>query len=121
MKYILWVAVVVALIIASWSMLKPIIVNTIFQDELQDTAAELDFRFGLADSKSSEELRDIVIRKAAKHDIELGPKQVIVRIRVMPHSRIVLIQVDYTELVNLYIYSYSLHFTPQCEVQKPLY
>ncbi len=112
MKYVLGIAIVVAVVMAGWEILEPEITNIVFQDELHDMAAQLGARIGLSAPSSDEELRGIVIRKAEKHDIPLDPKQVTVRSSGPPDHRVIYIAVDYTMPVNLIVYSYSLHFTP---------
>jgi hypothetical protein len=84
----------------------------VFQDELRDSAAQLGWRTGVTPPNSDEELRNIVIRKAAKHDIRLDPKQVTVRHSGTGEYMAWYIAVDYSVPVNLLVYSYSLHFTP---------
>jgi hypothetical protein len=112
MKYVFWIAIVVAVVMAGWEILEPEITNIVFQDELHDTAAQAGARIGLLVPTSDEELRDIVIRKAEKHDIELDPRQVTVRSSGPPDHRVIYIAVDYTVPVNLLVYSFSLHFSP---------
>ncbi|MGB8011639.1 MAG: hypothetical protein WCF68_08500 [Terriglobales bacterium] len=112
MKYVVWIAVVVAAAVAGWRILEPEITNIIFQDELRDSAAQLGWRTGVAPPNSDEDLRNIVIRKAATHGIPVGPKQVTVRRRGTGESMTWYIAVDYTVPVDLFVYSYSLHFAP---------
>jgi hypothetical protein len=121
MKYAYWIAIILVVFVASWKMLDPEITNVIFQDELQDTAAELDSRIGLATPKSDNELCNVIIRKAAKHDIELDPKQVMVRSSGPPEHRVIYIVVHYSIPVNLLVYSYRLHYSYERRIrQKPL-
>src|SRR5271169_5753789 len=101
MKYVFRIAIVLVVVMVGWKMLEPEITNVIFQDELQDTATELDTRIGLSPTRSDEELRNVVIRKAAKHDIALDPKQVTVRTSGLPEHRVFYIAVHYTVPVNL--------------------
>jgi hypothetical protein len=112
MKYAFWIALVVAVVMAGWKILEPEIANIVFQDELRDSAAQLGWRSGVSPPNSDEELRNIVIRKAARHEIELSPKQVTVRRSGKPENPVIYIAVDYTVPVDLLVYSYSLHFTP---------
>jgi hypothetical protein len=68
--------------------------------------------------QSDAELRDATIRKAANHEIKLSPKQVTVKSSGPPEHRIVFIAVDYNVPVNLYVYSYRLHFSSQRMVRQ---
>jgi hypothetical protein len=112
MKYIFGSAIVVALIMAAWQIVEPEITNIVFQDELRDSAAQIGWRTGVTPVNSDEELRNIVIRKAAKHDIELDPKQVTVRRSGTGEYTYWYIAVDYTVSVKLVAYSFGLHFNP---------
>ncbi len=112
MKYIFGIALIAATVMAGWQILEPKITNLIFQDELRDTAAQVGWRTGVSPPNSDEDLRNIVIRKAAKHEIVLAPKQVTVRRGGTPEYPVWYIAVDYTVPVNLLVYSYRLHFTP---------
>lgn len=112
MKYVFGIAIFVAALMAGWEVLGPEITNFVFQDELRDSAAQLGWRTGVSPPNSDEELRTIVIRKAAQHDIELNPRQVTVQRSGTGEYTHWYIAVDYTVPVNLVVYSYSLHFSP---------
>lgn len=110
MKYVFWIAVMVAVVFAGWTILEPEITNILFQDDLHDLAAQPSWRPGMSAPNSDEELRNMVVRKAETHDIALDLKQVTVRRTETPENP-VYIAVDYTVPVNLFVYSYSRHFT----------
>jgi hypothetical protein len=110
MKYVFWIAVMVAVVFAGWTILEPEITNIVFQDDLHDLAAHPSWRPGMSAPNSDEELRNMVVRKAETHDIALDPKQVTVRRTETPENP-VYIAVDYTVPVNLFVYSYSRHLT----------
>jgi hypothetical protein len=112
MKYVFWIALLVAIGIAGWNVVEPEITNLIFQDELHDSAAQLGWRTGVAPLNSDEEIRNIVIRKAEKHNIELDPKQVTVRRNGTGEYTSWSIAVDYSVKVNLLVYSYRKQFRP---------
>ena len=112
MKYVFWIAIVVAVVMAGWEILEPEITNIVFQDELHDTAAQAGARIGLLVPTSDEELSNLVIRKAEKHDIPLEPRQVTVRRSGTPEHPVIYLAVDDTVPVNLRVYSFTLHFTP---------
>ena len=112
MKYVFWIAVTLVAIMAAWAIVVPEFTNIIFQDDLKDTAAQLGWRTGLSQFNSDEELRNIVVRKAAKHDIELRPEQVTVQRTGSGQYTYWYIAVDYTVRVDLLVYSFKLHFNP---------
>jgi hypothetical protein len=112
MKYVFRIAIVVAVILASWQVLVPEVTNMIFQDEVHDSAAQMGYRTGVAPMNSDEEIRNLVIRKAAKHDIELDPKQVTVQRNGVAEYTTWYVAVDYTVKVDLLVHSFRLHFNP---------
>lgn len=112
MKYIFGIAVFAAIIMAGWETLEPDITNAVFQDEVRDAAAQLGWRVGLAQPRSDEELRNLVILNAARHDISLSPKQVTVRHNGTGEYTTWYIAVDYTVRVNLVVFSFGEYFNP---------
>ena len=110
-KYLFGIAVVVAAVMVGWKILEPEITNIVFQDELHDLAAQAGIRIGLPGPTSDEEIRNVVIRNALRHDILLDPRQVTVR-RDTQNAPALYLAVDYTVPVNLPGYSFTLHFTP---------
>ena len=118
MKYVFGIAVVVALVMAGWQILGPEIVNIIFQDELKDSAAQLGGRTGVAPPRTDDEVRDLVIRKAERHDILLDPKQVTVERSSAGEPIPIFIAVDYTVPVDLLVYKFKLHFHPTSQAFK---
>ena len=110
-KHLFGIAVVVAAVMVGWEILEPEITNIVFQDELHDLAAQAGIRIGLPGPTSDEEIRNVVIRNALRHDILLDPRQVTVR-RGTQNAPALYLAVDYTVPVNLPGYSFTLHFTP---------
>ena len=66
----------------------------------------------MAPLNSDEEIRNLVIHKAAKHEIELDPRQVTVQRVGVGEYTTWYIAVDYTVKVDLLVFSFPLHFTP---------
>jgi hypothetical protein len=115
MKFWFGIAVAVAVIFAGWQILAPEVTNIIFQDDLHDLAAQLDSRVGMAKPRTDEELRNLVIAKAAQREIELAPQQVTIRRSGPPEGPVFFIAVDYTVPINLVVYSFPRHFNPTSE------
>jgi hypothetical protein len=86
--------------------------NLELQSDLRDLAAEVGTRIGLDARSTDEQLRDAVIRKAERYDIQLDPGQVTVIRSDTGADSTVYLAVDYTARVNLFVYSFNLHFTP---------
>ena len=78
-KIILGFAVFVLIMSTAWQIASCEIANHELKDELKDVAALTKARIGLPAEQTDEELRATVIRKAADHDIVLGPDQILVR------------------------------------------
>jgi len=112
MKYVLRIAVVVAMAFIALQVFGPEISNFIFQDDLRDSAAQMGYRTGVAPLNSDEDIRNIVINKAEKHDIVLDPKQVTVERIGTGEATTWYIAVDYTVTVDLLVYKLPLHFNP---------
>lgn len=112
MKYVFGIAAVVAAIIVVWQFAAPELANVEFQDDLHDLSAQVGSRIGLSTPKSDEEIRNIIIRKAANYDILLRPEQVTVKRSGPDHAPVFYLAVDYTVPVNLPGYTFTLHFSP---------
>ncbi len=95
--------VVVAGFYVSWKVIPPYFNNYQFQDELESQA-----RLNSYTTKSEQEIRDIVIKKAREFDIPLQDQQVTVQRAGSELS----ISADYTIHVDLPVYPLDLHFTP---------
>ncbi|MBZ5549815.1 MAG: hypothetical protein LAO22_17960 [Acidobacteriia bacterium] len=112
MKYVFVIAVAVAAIFVAWQFAAPELANVEFQDDLHDLSSQASSRIGLTTPKSDEELRNIIILKAARYDIELEPKQVTVKRSGSDQALVFFLAVDYTVPINLPGYSVTLHFAP---------
>jgi len=74
MKYFFWIAVVVALAMAGWQVLAPGVTNIVSRTSC--AIPRRSWAGGLGGSAEfDEEIRNIVIRKAEKHDIPLDPSR----------------------------------------------
>lgn len=112
MKYIVLLAVIGALIFAGWQFLAPEFSNYLFQDDLHDLSAQVSTHIGLAQPNSDEDLRRIIIKKAASHDIALQSRQITIRRNGYGDNATFYLAADYSVDVNLPGYSTKLHFTP---------
>jgi hypothetical protein len=111
-KIILGLAVLALTIVVGWQIGSCEIANAELQSDLRDLAAEVGTRIGLDARSTDEQLRSAIIRKAERYDIQLDPGQVTV-VRSDPGAdSTVYLAVDYKSRVNLFVYSFNLHFTP---------
>jgi hypothetical protein len=110
MKYIFWVALVVAVVGVAGQIVVAGYTSMVFQDDLRELTVQLCSHLGLAALTSEEELREDVIHKASEHGIRLDPKQLTVRISGPLGHRDEYVAVRYTMPVNLVVGSFNLHF-----------
>ncbi len=111
-KIILGLAVLGLALIAGWQIASPELANLQFQSDLRDIAAEIAARIGLSSPTTDEELRNLVIHKAERYEIQLQPDQITVQHMGTGDSSTVYLAADYKVRVNLLVYSLTLHFTP---------
>jgi hypothetical protein len=111
-KLILGLAILCLTAIAGWQIASCELANIELQSDMRDIAAQVGSRIGLEALNSDEDLRNAVIRKAKEHDIQLEPAQVTVQRTGGDKSLAISLAADYKARVNLFLYSFSLHFTP---------
>ena len=78
-KIIVGLAVFVLILSTGWQIAACELANYEFRDELRDVAALNGAKIGLMAQQTDDDLRAAVIHKAAEHDIDLGPNQILVR------------------------------------------
>jgi hypothetical protein len=100
--------VILLVVLACFQIVPPIMANYSFQDDLKNVA--------LMDSgnlqKTEDEVRNDVMRKVREHDLPIDPKQVTVQRITTPGISAVYVAADYSVTVNLPLYSFDMHFTP---------
>ena len=111
-KVIAVLAVLLLAVIAGWQIGSRELANLELQSDLRDLAAEVGTRIGLDARSTDEEFRSVIIHKAEGHDIQLDPAQVTVVRTGAGWDSSVYLAVDYSVPVNLFVYSFNLHFTP---------
>lgn len=105
-------ALAALIIIAVWRFAACEVANLELKSDLQDLAAQGGTRIGLDPVHSDADLRASVIRKADQYDIQLLPEQISIRRSGSGDKQFVQIFVDYSSRINLWLYSFDLHFTP---------
>jgi hypothetical protein len=107
-KLILGFLAIIAVVVAGFQIAPPLLANYSFQDDLRNVAM-VD---GASLTKTEEDVRTDVMRKAKEHQLELDPKQVTVQNISTPGLKAVYIAVDYSVPVSLPGYSFDMHFNP---------
>jgi hypothetical protein len=111
-KVILGLAVLALAVTAGWQIGACELGYLELQSDLRDLAAEVGTRIGLDARSTDEQLRNAIIHKAEGYDIQLDPGQVTVVRSGAGWDSTVYLAVDYTQRVNLFVYSFNLHFAP---------
>jgi hypothetical protein len=111
-KLILGLAILGLAAVAGWQIGSCELANIELQADLRDIAAQGGSRIGLEALNSDDDLRNSVIHKAGEHDIQLEPAQVTVQRTGSGKTLVIYLAADYKAPVNLFLYSFSFHFTP---------
>ncbi|HKW31630.1 MAG TPA: hypothetical protein VJN92_01405 [Candidatus Acidoferrum sp.] len=111
-KIVLGLAVLGLAVIAGWKIGACELANIELQSDLRDISSQIGVRIGLNDLISDDEIRNVVIRRAEKYDIQLEPAQVTVQHPGTGAMSDLYLAVDYKTPVNLLGCSFTLHFTP---------
>ena len=105
-KALVGLVVIIGVIYCAFQIIPPELTNYSFQDDLRNIA----MTGGANPHTSDQELIDTVIRKAQEHQITLAPEQITVQRIGSPGAPAVYVGADYSVLVNLPGYSFTLHF-----------
>lgn len=111
-KLILGLAILGLVVVAGWQIASCELANIELQADMRDIAAQGGSRIGLEALHSDEDLCNAVIHKAEEHDIQLEPAQVTVQRTGSGKTSAISLAADYKARVNLFLYSFSFHFTP---------
>jgi hypothetical protein len=98
---------------AAWQVGACEVANAELRDDLKDLTSQLGARIGLTNGKSDEDLRNDVISKALKYDIQLNPEQITVERRGEGIYATMYLAADYSVPIGLPGFSFQLHFKPE--------
>jgi hypothetical protein len=107
-KAVIGFLVIIGAIYAGFQIIPPELTNYSFTDDLRNEAMV----GGANPHTTDQELVNVVIKKAAEHQIVLKPENVTVQRIGTPGLNAVYLAADYSVPVNLPGYSFNLHFTP---------
>ena len=111
-KLLLGLAVLALAIIAGWQIASCELANLELHEDLRDLAAQAGARIGLLSFSTDEDLRDVVIRAAKRHEIQLEPERVTVQRTSTAGAPIIYLAADYKARVTLLGCSFTLRFNP---------
>jgi hypothetical protein len=107
MKLIFGVGIILAMMLVAFKLFPPYFSNYELEDAIKTEAVQSTYT-----TRSEEDIRDTVIKRARKYDIELTPKQVHVMRNGGIGNGTLAIDVDYTVPVDLPGYTAELDFHP---------
>jgi hypothetical protein len=99
---------ITAVVVCLFQVVPPIMANYSFQDDLK-TIVLMD---GTSLTKTDDDIRNDVLRKAREHELPIAEKQVTVQRINTPGIAAIYVATDYTVTVTLPGYSFDMHFTP---------
>jgi hypothetical protein len=113
LKIIAAIATLLLIGSAAWQVGAREVANAELRDDMKDLTSQLGARIGLTNGKSDEDLRNDVIGKALKYDIQLSPEEVTVERRGEGIYATMYLAADYSVPIGLPGFSFQLHFKPE--------
>ncbi len=107
-KAIVGFLAIIAAVYAGFQIVPPELNNYSFTDDLRTIA----MMGGANPHETDQEIVNAVLKKAQERDIPLTPEQVTVQRIGTPGAPAVYVGAEYSVLVSLPGYSFTLHFTP---------
>jgi hypothetical protein len=104
--------VIAAIVVGLFQVAPPLLANYSFQDDLK-TVALLDTA---VPSRTDEDVRGDVLKKAKEHELPIDAKQITVqRLNTAGLPSSVYVAVNYSVTINFPGYSFDMHFNPTSE------
>ena len=95
-------------VVACFEVAPPMMANYSFQDDLRNVALMDGGNF----QKTEDDVRNDVMRKVKEENLPIQPKQLTVQRINTPGMSALYIQADYSVPINLPLYPFEMHFTP---------
>ena len=95
-------------VVGCFQVAPPMMANYSFEDDLRNVALMDGGNF----QKTEDDVRNDVMRKVKEENLPIQPKQLTVQRINTPGMSALYIQADYSVLVNLPLYPFEMHFTP---------
>lgn len=100
--------VLAAVVLGLFQVAPPMLANYSFQDDLK-TVTMMD---SAVLSRTDDDVRGDVLKKAKEHDLPIDAKEITVQRINTPGLSSVYVSVDYSVTINLPGYSFDMHFNP---------
>ncbi len=115
MKKIKWIVALGAIVIvvsSAWQIGSAYVGNSELKSDLRAVAAQTGARIGLDAPQSDDDLRDVVIHRAAEDGITLDRSQITITRTELDDTWTVFIGVQYDAVIHLPGYAMKIHFSP---------
>ncbi|MGA2416782.1 MAG: hypothetical protein ABSF59_20180 [Candidatus Sulfotelmatobacter sp.] len=107
-KLVVGFLAIVAVVVGIFQVAPPMMANYSFQDDLKNIAMVS----GGSSTKTDDDIRTDILRKAKEHDLPITEKQVTVTRISTPGNNAVYVAADYSVTINMPFYPFDMHFTP---------
>ena len=112
-KFALLFVVIATAIFIGWQIGSCELANYELQDDMKDISSQLGAKIGLVQANTDSDIQQEIVRKADRYGIQLVPYQVKVDRYGSSEAPEIHIHAKYDVPVNLLVYSFNLHFTPE--------
>ena len=113
LKIVAGLAFLVLMFNVGWQVGKCELTSVELHDDMKDMATQLGARIGLINSKSDDDFRNDILRKAKGYDIPLTAEQITVQRNGQGMFATMYFAADYTVPIHVPGYSFQLHFNPE--------
>jgi hypothetical protein len=100
-------------VVAGYQIGSVYLANMELTSDLKDLSSLTGVRIGFVDPRTSDQIRDRVIAKAAEHGIHLEPEQVNVERAGEGQDGSVYLSTEYQTRMRVFGYSWTIHFTAE--------
>lgn len=114
LKSLVVLTIVAVTVLGGWRVGSVELANLELQQDLHDLTSQSSFRFGNT-TRTDDDVRDAVIRKAMARGIELQPNQVTIQHPDDRPNAPLYLAADYSVPVDVADYSFVLHFQPSSD------
>jgi len=107
-KAVLGFLAIAAVVVGIFQVAPPLMANYSFEDDLKNIAMVASG----SSTKSDDEIRGDILRRAHEHNLPITDKQVTVQRISTPGVNAVYVAADYSVTINVPGYPFDMHFTP---------
>jgi hypothetical protein len=108
LKLLVGFLAIAAVVVGIFQVAPPMMANYSFQDDLKNIAMVS----GGSSTKTDDDIRTDILRKAKEHDLPITEKQVTVTRISTPGNNAVYVAADYSVTISMPFYPFEMHFSP---------